>query len=191
MKRVLFISLLSCCWGSPAQTNLPPALSTLFSIPRATLRPRRELPEAKLRPLNPIASDATDLSPSPPREERARERRPILSLPIASAWTDELQTRPPLASDNGSENRNILARSGIELLAHPDSTNSARIDSFEVASRSGGLNAFEAELYHRLEQDGCFVRREPPSENLLLRFLDSTFAPEVIRFRTVSVSCSL
>jgi len=56
---------------------------------------------------------------------------------------------------------------------------------------SGGLTAFEAEIYQRLERGGYLTRREPPTENLLTRFLDSNFEPEILRFRKVSVSCTL
>ena len=46
--------------------------------------------------------------------------------------------------------------------------------------------------YHeRLKQSGYLTRPEPPSDNLLMRFADSTFRPEVIKIGKTSMTCSI
>ena len=191
MKQVPLILLMLCCWRAPAQTNVPLSLANLYSIPLPRMRPAGEFPEPRLRPLGPRPSDATDQTPSPPAEQSAAERRPFYRGRFRDSWAGEQQTRPPVESNLGAEDHSEPAGSETTQSANPKSIHSGRSDSLEIISRSGDLNTFEAQIYERLERDGYLTRREPPTENLLIRFMDSTFEPEVIRLRKVSVSCSL
>jgi hypothetical protein len=57
-------------------------------------------------------------------------------------------------------------------------------------SLSAGADGFDADLLHKLEQDGCFARRpEPPTG--VAKFADSVFRPEVISVGKTKFCCSL
>jgi len=51
--------------------------------------------------------------------------------------------------------------------------------------------AIMLKYYERLKQTGYLTRPEPPSDNLLIRFADSTFRPEVLKIGKTSVTCSI
>jgi len=46
-------------------------------------------------------------------------------------------------------------------------------------------------FHERLEQGGYLTKPEPPSDNRLVRFAESTFRPEVFKVGKTSVSCSI
>ena len=67
-------------------------------------------------------------------------------------------------------------------------TNSVRQGSFEAITVSDSLNQFSSQVYERLEREGYLARPELPSENLLVRFANSTFEPEVIHWKKISIT---
>ena len=60
----------------------------------------------------------------------------------------------------------------------------------EELNVSGRFRDFDLQIYDRLEKQGCFTKVER-SDSRIERFVENTFTPEVMRFRKVSVSCSL
>ena len=52
------------------------------------------------------------------------------------------------------------------------------------------MTRFEREVYARLERGGYLKTPEPPTDNRLQRFLNSTFEPEVLHFGKLSLSCT-
>ncbi len=50
---------------------------------------------------------------------------------------------------------------------------------------------FDLKLYRRLEENGYLERPEPPSENLLVRYTDAIFVPDVVRVGKADVRSSI
>jgi len=70
-------------------------------------------------------------------------------------------------------------------------TNSVRQGSFDATMVRDSLNQFSSQVYERLEGEGYLTRPELPSENLLVRFANATFEPEVIHWKKISITSPL
>jgi len=102
-------------------------------------------------------------------------------------WKSEVMQEKPATSD--------LLSNSFRQEPRPDPawTNSiATIErlSLSAASTSPNMTRFEREVYARLERGGYLKTPEPPSDNRLQRFLNSTFEPEVLHFGKLSLSCT-
>jgi hypothetical protein len=111
----------------------------------------------------------------------------------------------------------LLLASGVELLAQTDqpvcrtelfsapvielrladaapaketaiATKVTAANSFEATHSNEGFSRTASELYARLDREGYLARPEAPSENRLVRLAKSSFEPEVIHWRKVSIS---
>jgi len=60
----------------------------------------------------------------------------------------------------------------------------------EELGAGGRYRDFDFQIYGRLDREGYFARIEQPGSQVD-RFVDAVFAPEVMHFRKVSVSCSI
>ena len=63
--------------------------------------------------------------------------------------------------------------------------------SAETMTAEARERALMMKYYERLERGGYLTRPPPPSDNLLVRFADSTLRPEVFKIGNVSVTCSI
>jgi len=107
---------------------------------------------------------------------------PSLRLRESSLATVQLkldqETSPNSPSDSGSQG-----------LTPVSSTNTIGGLSLSAAS-SVGMTRFEREVFDRLVRGGYLNAPKPPTDNRLERLMNSTFEPEVLHFRKVSLSCS-
>jgi len=88
----------------------------------------------------------------------------------------------------------LQRRSGLSqgFATNPEvATNAERHGSFEATSASGGMSGLSLQIYDRLEKGGYLTRPALPSEDRLDALVNTIFVPESIKFRKVSVSCSI
>jgi hypothetical protein len=120
------------------------------------------------------ASVAQQLFSIPEMELRLSNSESNLSAAQISRlpWPSEQREAPISSEDQGA-------------------TNALAQGLFEATSLGGGLSRVSMQIYDRLDKAGFMTKPELPSENRVDQLVNSIFVPEVIKFRKMSVSCSV
>jgi len=98
------------------------------------------------------------------------------------AWSQITET-------TGSKSETQFSQADLTLtLDSPDAKPTPPPEPLSAETRE---RAIMLRYHERLKQTGYLTRPEPPSDNLLIRFADSTFRPEVIKIGKTSMTCSI
>ena len=112
---------------------------------------------------------------------------PALRMTAVEKETPKRATADDQSDTPKSETR--LSQTGMTFSI--DSSGSEHAPSSEAMSVETRERAIMLRYHERLERGGYLTRPEPPSDNLLVRFADSTFRPEVFKIGKTSLSCSI
>ena len=107
----------------------------------------------------------------------------------------EMELRLSNSESNHSAQISRLAwpseqRPAVISSEHHVATNALAQGLFEATSL-GGFTCASMQIYDRLDRARFLTKPELPSENRVDQLVNSIFVPEVIKFRKVSVSCSV
>ena len=121
-------------------------------------------------------------------------RAKLLSLPGPALRGVTAEKETSMASSQITETAGPEAQiqfSQTTLTLTLDSPDVKQAPPPEPLSAEVRERAIMLKYYERLKQTGYLTRPEPPSDNLLIRFADSTFRPEVLKIGKTSVTCSI
>jgi hypothetical protein len=111
------------------------------------------------------------------------------ALRTATLEKEALTEWSPITETTSSKSEAQLAQTELTLTL--DSSAAIPGRSAEPMSAETSERALMLKYHERLKRTGYLTRPEPPSDNLLVRFADSTFRPEVFKIGKTSVTCSI